>query len=265
MTTLVRIPGDASAAHVAKIIQRDGVCIVEDLVSPDVLDRVSNEIQPYIDKTCDGHNDFTGYSTRRTGGLAGRSPSARELVMHPLIVAAGRQILASGHGMQLMNTEVISIGDSETVQPIHRDQEVWPYSFPPEYVPEFSVMWPLNTDFSAANGATRVVVGSHHGPRETFEDDEVEAAVMRRGSVLIWTGSTYHGGGANRSGQVRQGVNIAYSVSWLRQEENQFLAVPPSVAAELDDDLLRLMGYDQPIPGLGNGVDRSHPLEVLRS
>lgn len=270
MSPLVRLPGTSSAAQVADVIRRDGVCIIEDLVAPDVLDRVSFEMGPYVDKTASGHNDFTGRVTRRTGGLPGRSAAARELITHPLIIGAGRQILAEDAGMQLMNTEIISIGDTETLQPLHCDQEVWPYTFEVGYEPEFSVMWPLNTDFTETNGATRVIVGSHR-PDSTQDsvagepaEADCEPAVMRRGSVLIWTGSTVHGGGANRSGEVRQGINIAYSVSWLRQEENQFLAVPLEVARELDDDLLRLMGYDQPIPGLGNAVDRSHPLGVLR-
>lgn len=264
MSTLVRLPGHATAEQVAKVIERDGVCIVEDLVDPELLERISFEMGPYVDKTEPGRNDFTGRVTRRTGGLAGRSAGARELITHPLVIGTARRILADGGGMQLMNTEIISIGDSETKQPLHCDQEVWPFTFPVGYEPEISVMWPLNADFTEANGATRVVVGSHRSVDGEPREDECEPAVMRRGSVLIWTGSTVHGGGANRSGVVRQGVNIAYSVSWLRQEENQFLAVPLDVARELDDDLLRLMGYDQPIPGLGNGVDRSHPLGVLR-
>lgn len=264
MSQLARLPGTSTAAQVAEIIRRDGVCIVEDLVSPELLDRVAAEMGPYVDKTAAGHNEFTGRVTRRTGGLAGRSAAARELITHPLIVDTGRQVLAQDAGMQLMNTEIISIGDTETLQPLHCDQEVWPFSFPEGYEPEVSVMWPLNTDFTAENGATRVIVGSHRGLAGEPAESDCEPAVMRRGSVLIWLGSTVHGGGANRSGAVRQGVNIAYSVSWLRQEENQFLAVPPEIARDLDDDLLRLMGYDQPIPGLGNAVDRSHPLDVLR-
>ena len=49
---------------------------------------------------------------------------------------------------------------------------------------------------------------------------------MPRGSVLFYSGSVYHGGGANRSDATRIGLNITYNVAWLRQEENQYLSVP---------------------------------------
>jgi ectoine hydroxylase-related dioxygenase (phytanoyl-CoA dioxygenase family) len=265
MSAIVRLSSEVSPEQVAQVIHLDGACIVEDLVPVELLDRVSEEIRPFVEKTPGGNTDFGGFVTRRTGGLAGRSRSARDLIMHPLILAAGKQILAETMAMQLMNTEIISIGPSETLQPLHRDQDAWPFPFPPGYEPEFSVMWPLNTDFTKENGATRLVVGSHRkGTIVNFDGMEVQQAVMRRGSVLLWTGSVYHGGGANHTSEIREGVNIAYAVGWLRQEENQYLAVPFDVAATLDDDLLRLMGYDKPAISLGNAADRSHPLGVFR-
>jgi ectoine hydroxylase-related dioxygenase (phytanoyl-CoA dioxygenase family) len=265
MSPVTRLSATATPEDVALCMHRDGACIVENLVPTQLLDQISFEIQPYVDKTPPGNIDEVGLVTTRTGGLAGRSPAARELIMHPLILAVGKLVLAKTDAMQLMNTEIISIGASETAQPLHRDQDVWGYPFPPGYEPEFSVMWPLNTDFTVENGATRLVPGSHRtGARASFDDAEIERATMTRGSVLIWTGSVYHGGSANSSGVVRQGVNIAYAVGWVRQEENQYLAVPPEVATTLDDDLLRLMGYERPSPGSGNGVDRSHPLGVFR-
>ena len=89
-------------------------------------------------------------------------------------------------------------------------------------------MWAV-TDFTEEMGATRVIVGSH-----LWEDDRAEAdpalttgAVMSKGSVLVYTGSIYHGGGANLSDVHRIGINVGYSLGWLRQEENQYLACPP--------------------------------------
>ena len=50
----------------------------------------------------------------------------------------------------------------------------------------------------------------------------------------------------------------------MRQEENQFLACPPDLARTLDDDLLRLMGYQQGAFALGYVGDQQDPLAVLR-
>ena len=108
------------------------------------------------------------------------------------------------------------------------------------------------TDFTAQNGATRVVPGSH-----TFEDKlrfteaDTEPAEMARGSVFLYPGTTYHGGGANRSDTNRTGIALSYSASWLRQEENQYLSCPPEIARTFEPELQDLMGYATGGYGLG--------------
>jgi len=81
--------------------------------------------------------------------------------------------------------------------------------------------------------------------------------------VLFYTGSLYHGAGANRSTETRTGVNITYAVSWLRQEENQYLSCPFEIARTLPDDLLRLMGYQRGAYALGYYGDLRDPIEAL--
>jgi ectoine hydroxylase-related dioxygenase (phytanoyl-CoA dioxygenase family) len=68
---------------------------------------------------------------------------------------------------------------------------------------------------------------------------------MSKGSVLFWMGGTLHGAGANTSDNWRYGVIITYSLGWLRQEENESLAVPRSVARELSKELLEMIGDSQ--------------------
>ena len=87
---------------------------------------------------------------------------------------------------------------------------------------------------------------------------------MPRGSVLFYDGKVRHGGGANLSDGVRRGVNITYAVGWVRQEENQYLACPPDIARTLDDDLLKMMGYQEGAFALGYVGDQQDPLAVLR-
>ncbi len=263
MDALKRVTAAATADEVADIVHHDGACIIEDLVDPALLDQVASEVMEHVEKTPGSNNDFGGMQTRRTGGLAGRSPGVRQLLMHPLILGAGTKIMSEAPSIQINNTEIISIGPGETLQPLHRDQDVWAFPFPPGFEPEFSVMWPI-TDFTVENGATRLVLGSHRrGRRDAIPEEETQQATMTKGSVLIWTGSLYHGGGANNSDSVRHAVNLAYCLGWLRQEENQYLAVPHEVAATLDRELLELMGYARGGLGLGNAVDRSDPMGVF--
>jgi ectoine hydroxylase-related dioxygenase (phytanoyl-CoA dioxygenase family) len=86
---------------------------------------------------------------------------------------------------------------------------------------------------------------------------------MPAGSVLFYSGSLYHAGGANRSDHVRYGLNITYAMSWLRQEENQYLSTPAEVARQLPKPLLRLMGYARGAYALGYVDDLRDPLEAL--
>jgi ectoine hydroxylase-related dioxygenase (phytanoyl-CoA dioxygenase family) len=121
------------------------------------------------------------------------------------------------------------------------------------------------TDFTQENGATRVIPGSHRfADKLRFTEADTEPAEMRKGSVLLYTGALYHGGGPNSSHGTRHGVNITYAVGWLRQEENQYLSVPADVARELPDDLLRLMGYAPGAYALGYVDDLRDPIAVLR-
>lgn len=262
---LTHLPSSTSADDIAAVLASDGAVIVDDHADPELLDRFAGEIAPYIERTPTGPDDFSGHNTRRTGSLIARSPSARELVMDRLVLDTCARVLGHATSHQLHLTQVISIGPGEPAQPIHRD--CWAYdffTFPPGFEVQCNTIWAL-TDFTEENGATRVIPGSNH-----FEDklrlsvEDSVSAEMSRGSVLFYTGLVYHGGGANRSDAVRQGINITYNLSWLRQEENQYLAVPLEVARTLDEDLLRLMGYQRGAYALGYVGDLQDPIEVVR-
>jgi ectoine hydroxylase-related dioxygenase (phytanoyl-CoA dioxygenase family) len=97
-----------------------------------------------------------------------------------------------------------------------------------------------------------------------FAASDTVPAEMERGSALFYSGSVYHGGGANRTDTTRVGVNITYNVAWLRQEENQYISVPKEVAETLPVDLLRLMGYARGAYALGYIDDLRDPIEAVR-
>jgi len=262
---LTHLPPDTTAELVAEAIARDGAVIVDDLAPDDLLDRVADELAPSLAATPIGPDEFSGRNTRRTGALIARSPSARELVMHPLALATAGVVLGHATNFQLHLTQAIAIGPEQPAQPIHRDQWAFDFfPFPRGYEVQCNTIWAL-TDFTEANGATRVVPGSNHADDGlAYRESDSEPAEMRRGSVLFYSGSVYHGGGANRSDTTRIGLNITYNVAWLRQEENQYLSVPREVAATLPVELLRLMGYDRGAYALGYIDDLRDPIEAVR-
>ena len=239
--------------------------VVDRLAAPACVGALREELAPWLEATSAGTDGFSGRRTRRTGGLIARSPTARELVTHPRVLETVRLVLEGATNFQLHLTQLIAIGPGEKAQAIHRDQWAFDFfPFPRGYEVQCNTIWAL-TDFTEANGATRVIPGSHRledGRR--FREEDTEPAEMEAGSVLFYTGSLYHGGGANRSDAVRCGLNLTYCRAWLRQEENQYLSVPQEVARTLPEPLLRLMGYARGAYALGYVDDLRDPLEVVR-
>lgn len=67
---------------------------------------------------------------------------------------------------------------------------------------------------------------------------------MPKGSALLYLGSLWHNGGANRSNKPRMGLVNTYALGWLRQEENQYLTVPREIADSYPERVRRHMGYE---------------------
>ena len=262
---VTHMSADADASELSTILARDGAVIVDDLISADEMDVMLGEMQPYVDATPLGPDDFSGRATKRTGALIARSPAAREMVMHPLVLGTTAEVLSHATNHQIHLTQIIAIGPGQEAQPIHRDQWAFDFfSFPQGYEVQCNTIW-AGTDFTEANGATRVVVGSNQlEDKLRFPLEDSEPAEMSKGSVLIYTGSVYHGGGHNQTDETRIGVNITYNVAWLRQEENQYLTTPLEKARELPDELLKLMGYQRGAYALGYVDDLRDPIDVVR-
>ena len=261
---LTHFEADTPPTMIAEHIRRHGFAIVDRLVPDEVMDRLAAEARPHIEASAAGRDVYDGRHTRRTGALIARCPTSRELIMHPLVLATVGDVLQAATAFQLHLTQIIAIGPGETDQQLHRDQMAFDfYPFPADYHVQCNTMWAL-TDFTAENGATRIRPGTSTLDDEAADRIEVVQAEMERGSVLFYDGKVLHGGGANRSDRDRLGVNLTYAVGWVRQEENQYLACPSELARTLDDDLLRLMGYQQGAFALGYVGDQTDPLAALR-
>jgi ectoine hydroxylase-related dioxygenase (phytanoyl-CoA dioxygenase family) len=262
-----RFDATATGTAVSEALLEQGAAIVERLVSEDVCDQLRSELGPWIEKTPAGEDEFSGRTTRRTGALLARSVASRELIANPLVLDTVDKVLwPHKTTFQLHLTQAITIGPGSPAQQLHRDQWCFDFfDFPDDLQVEVGTMWALDP-FTEANGATRVALGSH---RETVDLKNASSfatvpAEMPAGSIVLYTGRTVHGGGANTTDETRVGINVDYALGWLRQEENQYLSVPLDVARELPEDIQRLMGYRQGAYALGYIDDSRDPIEVLR-
>jgi hypothetical protein len=262
---LAHLSRTAGPEAVAEAVAADGAVIVDGLASPELMDRIGQELGPWLADTPLGPDDFSGRLTRRTGALIARSASSRELVMHPLALGTTELVLSRATNFQLHLTQAIAIGPGQEAQPLHRDRWAFDFfPFPNDYEVQCNTIWAL-TDFTEENGATRVVPGSNRAEDGVvFAPADTVPAEMERGSAVFYSGSVYHGGGANRTDAARIGVNITYNVAWLRQEENQYISVPKDVAETLPVDLLRVMGYSRGAYALGYIDDLRDPIEAIR-
>jgi hypothetical protein len=243
MGRLEHLPAEAPIESVMRVLDRDGALILDDMISAAEADALSAELKPYVDATQPGRDAFSGFKTTRTGALVARSPLCRALILDARIRAiCDRVLLPNCNRYQLHLSQVIRIMPGQPAQAIHRDRWAWGTHLQ-GVEPQLNTIWAL-TDFTKANGATQVVPGSVDWPdKRVAAAEEITWAEMRRGSALVYTGTVFHGGGANASQADRIGLNITYALGWLRQEENQYLSCPPEIARTLEPELQQLIGY----------------------
>ena len=244
MTMLKSFTNEPQTDDVTAALLNDGGVIIERLVEEAVIDKVSEELRPHFDEQ--GHrfqNDFNGYKTLRLGGILGLSTTSAELIAHPDVMnIADAMLLPHCENYRIGSCTAIEIHPGEKAQTLHRDDDFYPIPIPGVEF-QISAMWALD-DFTMENGATRVVTKTHpENSMEEMDSADVEQAVMPKGSVLFYLGSTVHGGGANRSEAPRKGLINTYSLGWLRQEENHYLTLPREVADTYPEHVRRLMGY----------------------
>ena len=224
-------PGDVMAA-----LGQAGYAIIPDAIPAAQAAAARADLEAILETTPPGRDEFEGRRTRRVYALFAKTRTLDTLALHPVVLGVLDQIL--GH-YALSAPAAIAIGPGQGHQPLHRDDAIYPIARPrPELV--VNVMWPL-TEFTQANGATRLVPGSHR-----WEDDKLPAqppvrvAEMTPGSALIYTGSVWHGGGANGTAQRRVGSTpeptsprFSASFSNCRETNGNFCRVVMTIGTAL--------------------------------
>lgn len=264
-TTVARVrtltPGEL-AHHVARI-DEEGYTIVEDAIEEDLLDELASTLDRLEDSLgiVPAHNDFEGSQTVRIYNLLVHGPAFERIPVHPNVLPIVEGVLDPGCLVSSLSSIAICAG--ETPQPIHADDQLIP--IPKPHPPTVcNTMWAV-TDFTEANGATRIVPGSHKADASPVYGQHYDSipAAMARGSVLVWHGSLWHGGGANATDERRVGIAMNYCAGYIRQQENQQLGIPREIAAGFDERLQQLCGYSV-YTGLIGHIDKHDPIELLR-
>ena len=256
MASIPVISSKDPAPALVAALERDGCAVITDVIDRSTRDAFARELAPHVEQAdaneaTDRNNKYFANSagfypghTKRITGLIAKSETFRGFVTHPMMLAACDAILRPNcDSYQLHVGSALVVGPGATMQMLHREDDAYQFFKVPRPNLILASMWAIS-DFSAANGATNLVPGSHRWPSgRKARAEEIASGEMPAGSVLLWMSGTLHGAGANCSDQWRYGVFLSYSLGWLRQEENQYLDVPPELARTLSKELRDLVGY----------------------
>jgi ectoine hydroxylase-related dioxygenase (phytanoyl-CoA dioxygenase family) len=247
--------------HVQTIAEL-GYTIVEDAIEPDLVDALNDhllDLERFLEVE-PSPNSFEGHRTIRIYNLLAFGKLYERIPVHPSVLPIVDGVLDPGCLISSLSS--ISILPGETAQPIHADDQLIPLGKP--HVPTVcNSMWAL-TDFTEANGATRIIPGSHlrdHNPDYGAPYDSI-AAEMPKGSVLIWHGSLWHGGGANTTDERRVGIAMNYCAGYIRQQENQQLGLSRETVEGFEPRLRQLVGYSVYNMLIGH-INKSSPEQLL--
>jgi ectoine hydroxylase-related dioxygenase (phytanoyl-CoA dioxygenase family) len=250
------------AGHLERM-KRDGFTIVERAIEPDTIAQLRDDIFRLERElgTVPATNLFEGTKTTRIYNLLARGAIYQQVPVHERVLPIIEGVL--DRGCLVSSLSSIAIGPGEAEQPLHADDQLIPLPKPHVSI-ICNSMWAL-TDFTLENGATRLVPGSHRAdrsPQPFGEPCETRAAEMAAGSVLVFDGSIWHGGGANRTSERRLGLAMNYCAGWLRQQENQQLGIPLEIARTFSPRLRKLAGFGLYKKLIGH-IDKRSPDDLL--
>jgi ectoine hydroxylase-related dioxygenase (phytanoyl-CoA dioxygenase family) len=250
----------ALRAHVERI-RCDGYTIVENAIDPALIEAL-NAALLRLERDLDAkpaRNGFEGHRTVRIYNLLAYGAPFEHVPVHDAVLRIVEEILDPGCLISSLSS--IAIDPGETAQPIHADDMVIPLDKPHRPI-VCNSMWALS-DFTTANGATRLVPGSHKRPNPDYGAAyDTIAAEMPKGSVLIWDGALWHGGGANVTAERRTGIAMNYCAGFIRQQENQQLGLSPQRVKSFAPRLRELIGYGV-YKGLIGHIDKQSPAQIL--
>lgn len=256
-------------------LDQQGYTLIPDFLDPQRLSRVNDLFDAFLGGYA-GRNNFEGHRTERIYTLVARDRVFQDIVEDPRIMALCDALFLPNYLLTASQAIVISPGES--AQPWHSDDTFYT-------VPRPRPMISLSTivaveDFTAANGGTEVVPGSHRWSDEEVAgyyeqgDSEADPAFARRladravpvempaGTALVFAGTLLHRGGANRGDGTRRAFSNQYCQPWARPQENFFLGIPREAAAAMSPKVQSLLGYSIHPPFMGQ-VTAYHPGKAL--
>ena len=273
VSSLVELSGDLAGTHrrtpssgesvdaaVAEAdlaaVRRDGYVILPNLLTPGELTEIREAVTPLLNPL--GRNGFEGRTTQRVYSVLNKTRACDRIADHPRVLALLDRLFMPNYLLSML--QVINILPGEQAQMLHTDDGFYPLPRPRAGLGAATI-WAID-DFTADNGATDIIPGSHLWGDRTPDEAERAPVVMSAGSCVFFVGTLWHGGGANRSPHPRLAVTAQYCEPWLRPQEAFTLSTTRDTVRAVSEDIRRMLGYSIHPPFIGQ-VDGMHPKRLL--
>lgn len=239
-------------------LSRNGYVILSDLLTPDEIASIREAVTPLLNHQ--GRNGFEGFSTQRVYSVLNKTRTCDRIAEHPRVLALLDKLFMPNYLLSML--QVINILPGESAQMLHTDDAFYPLPRPRQALGAATI-WAID-DFTANNGATEVIAGSHLWGNEVPQNDDSarEPVIMKAGSCVFFMGTLWHGGGANNSNSPRLALTAQYCESWLRPQEAFTLSTTRDTARNVSEKLCEMLGYNVHPPFIGQ-VNGMHPKRLL--
>ena len=237
-------------------VLRDGYVILPDLLSADQLADIKRAVAPLLDRH--GRNPFEGHLTQRVYSVLNKTRACDVIADHPRVLALLDRLLLPNYLLSML--QVINILPGEKAQMLHTDDAFYPLPRPRKALGAATI-WAID-DFTADNGATDIIPGSHRWGDQAPDSADRQPVVMSAGSCVFFLGTLWHGGGASRSDRPRLAVTAQYCEPWVRPQEAFTLSMTRDTVRAVSEDIRRMLGYSIHPPFIGQ-VDGMHPKRLL--
>ncbi|MFK8048725.1 MAG: phytanoyl-CoA dioxygenase family protein [Halioglobus sp.] len=256
-------------------LETQGYTLIPDFLNPKRLEQVKNKFNQLLGSH-KGRNNFEGQHTERIYTLVARDPVFADIAEDPTIMAFCDAVFMPNY--LLTASQAIVIAPGETPQPWHTDDSFYPIPRPRPMISLSTIV--AVDDFTAANGGTEIVPGSHLWGDDELDGnylgngDSVDASLEQKlktqsipmevsaGTCIVFAGTLLHRGGGNNSQGPRRAFSNQYCQPWARPQENFFLAIPPERVATMTPKVQSLLGYSIHPPFMGQ-VTAYHPRKAL--
>ena len=251
---------DKATAEVKEL----GYSIIPGFLSKQRLNLLRNDLAPIFEQSgirnADQGGRYSGLQTVHVHNLFAKTRAVDEIAIDPVLLLIIEGIL--GSLFQLSVGTAMSPQPGVDPQGLHRDDGHYPLARPrPPFIANCLIAL---DDFTQENGATRIAPGSHKRTEDIKPNTDVIFAEMPAGSLLVFDGALWHAGGGNRTkDQRRRSINLNFNLSWLRQQENQYVGIPRTEWLKMPERLQRLLGF-QKVNFLYGSVDYTDPLVYFK-